>query len=144
MTTATADSAPHTASPSKGLHIALWVVQGLLAAAYLMAGSMKLTQPIADLAVKMNWVNHTPAGLVRFIGAAELTGMLGLILPSVTRIKPVLTPLAAGALVVVMAMAAAFHVYIGEPQMMVPSLVLGALAAFVAWGRFKKAPIQPR
>ncbi len=133
-----------TASPPRGLNVALWIAQVLLAAAFLMAGSMKLTQPIADLGVKMAWVYAVPAGLVRFIGASELLGGIGVILPALTRIKPGLTSLAAGGLVVVMLLAAAFHVSRGEISMMPPSLVLGALAAFVAWGRYKKVPITHR
>jgi uncharacterized membrane protein YphA (DoxX/SURF4 family) len=142
MTAATASASD--VRPSKGLHYGLWVVQVLLAAAFVGAGLMKLTSPIAEMAAKMNWVNHTPAGLVRFIGASEFTGALGLIFPAATRIKAFLTPVAATALVLVMAMAAAFHLYLGEAQMMMPSLVLGALAAFVAWGRFTRAPIASR
>jgi DoxX-like family len=82
--------------------------------------------------------------LVRFIGASELLGAIGLVLAAVTRSKPVLTALAAAGLVIVMVLAAGFHVSRGELQMLPPSLVLGAFAAFVAWGRFKKAPIAPR
>lgn len=142
MTTATASASD--VRPSKGLHYGLWVVQVLLTAAFVMAGLMKLTTPIAELAVKMSWVNHTPAGLVRFIGGSELLGGLGLLLPAATRIKPILTPVAASALVLVMVLAAGFHLYLGEAGLMMPSLVLGVLSAFVAWGRFAKAPIAAR
>jgi len=140
MTTMTAE----TSSPSKGMHVGLWVAQALLAVAFTGADLMKLTTPLAELATKMAWVNHVPAGLVPFIGAAELAGVLGLILPSATRIKPGLTPLAAALLVVVMLLAAATHLSIGEAPMVLPNLVLGGLAAFVAWGRFKAAPIAAR
>lgn len=126
------------------LHYVLWGVQLLLAFAYLAAGSMKATQPIDALAVQMNWVTHVPPWLVRVIGTAELAGALGLVLPSALRVQPVLTPVAASLLTLVMGMAATFHVMIGEPPMMVPSLVLGSLAAFVAWGRFTRAPISAR
>ena len=126
------------------LHSVLWGVQLLLAFAYLAAGSMKATQPIDALAVQMNWVTHVPPWLVRVIGTAELAGALGLVLPSALRVQPVLTPVAASLLTLVMGMAATFHVMIGEPPMMVPSLVLGSLAAFVAWGRFTRAPISAR
>lgn len=132
------------ASPSRGLHFALWGVQGLLAFAFLGAGAMKLTTPVAELATSMNWVNSTPEPLVRFIGAAELAGALGLILPAALRILPMLTPVAAALLTVVMGLAVGKHLMIGEPAMVVPGLVLGALSAFVAWGRGLKAPISAR
>lgn len=131
-------------SPSRGLHLALWVVQGLLAFAFLGAGVMKMTAPVAELATNMAWVNTTPEPLVRFIGASEFAGALGLILPSALRIKPMLTPIAAALLVVVMVLAAGKHVMIGETPMVVAPLVLGGLCAFVAWGRGAKAPIPAR
>jgi len=141
MTTATA--AVSDARPSKGLHYGLWVAQVLLFAAFMMAGLMKVTTPIAELAVKMAWVAEMPA-LVRFIGTSELLGAIGVLLPAATRIKPILTPIAAAALVVVMVLAAGFHIYRGEIPQMAPSVILGLLAAFVAWGRFTKAPIAAR
>src|SRR5258708_1770624 len=94
--------------PSKGLNISLWIAQGLLALAFGAAGIMKVSMPIADLGAKMAWVLELP-NLVRFIGAAELAGAFGLLLPSVTRVKPWLTPLAGAGLVVVMILAVAFH-----------------------------------
>jgi hypothetical protein len=138
-----ADAASMSSRP-KTLNVALWVVQGLLAASYGMAGVMKTTMPIAALAGKLVWPGIVPAGLVRFIGAAELAGALGLILPSVTRVRPALTPIAAAGLTLIMLLATAFHVSRGEIQAVPVSVTLGALAAFVAWGRSKKARISPR
>lgn len=117
----------------------LWVVQILLAIAFGMAGAMKLFMPIEGLTAQMGWPGEVPSLLVRFIGLAELAGALGLILPSALRIRPSLTPLAAAGLVIVMVLAAGFHVVQAEAPMALPSLILGALAAFVAWGRSKKA-----
>lgn len=128
-------------APSKGWHIALWVLQVILALAFGMAGFMKLTAPIAELAKQMPWTTEVPAGLVRFIGGAELAGALGLIVPMLTRIRPSLTGLAASGLTLVMVLAAGFHLIRGEVTMIAPSLVLGALACLVAWGRAKKAPV---
>jgi len=71
-------------------------------------------------------------------------GALGLILPAVTRIRPKLTAAAGLGLVTVMVLAAAFHLSRGEAQVLPLNLTLGALAAFVAWGRSRKAPILPR
>ncbi len=73
--------------------------------------------------------------MVRFIGAAELAGGIGLIVPWATGIFPVLTPLAVAALALVMALALAHHLRHGEAAMTVPNVVLGAAALFVAWGR---------
>ncbi len=133
-----------TAGPSKGFHIALWVVQVLLALAFGMAGIMKATTPLAELAAKMPWVNTVPSSMVRFIGTSEFLGAVGLILPSVTRVKPNLTPIAGGGLVLVMILASVFHITRGEMGALPVNVVLGGLAAFVAWGRTKKAPIAPK
>jgi hypothetical protein len=143
-TTASTFQAPSTPSRSKALNVALWVVQGLLAAQYALAGVMKSTMPIPDLARMMVWPGVVPAGLVRFIGVAELAAALGLILPSVTRIRPVLTPLAATGLTLIMLLASVFHIARGELQVLPMTLTLSALAAFVAWGRGKKARLAAR
>lgn len=123
---------------------ALWSAQALFGAAFILAGFMKTTQPIDALAQQMTWVQHYSTGMVRFIGVSELLGGIGLILPALTRIKPVLTPIAASALVLVMVLAAVHHVVHAEAGLILPSLILGAGAAFIAWGRFKGAPIAPR
>lgn len=130
--------------PSKALHLGLWVVQGLLGAMFLAAGAMKATQPIAVLVDTLGWPAAVPAALVRVIGVAELLGGLGLILPAATRVKPMLTPLAGVGLAMVMLLATIFHISHGELGALPIPLVLGGLAAFVAWGRAAKAPIAPR
>jgi uncharacterized membrane protein YphA (DoxX/SURF4 family) len=139
MTTAAAVSP----APARSLHLGLWVVQVLLAVAFGASGLMKLTGPIDELAKSLPWVTELP-NLTRFIGLSEFLGAVGLILPAATRIQPKLTGLAAAGLTVVMLLAAGFHVMRGEAAHMAPSVVLGALAAFVAWGRLVKAPITPR
>ena len=133
-----------TTQPSKALHVALWIVQVLLAAMFLMAGFMKISQPITQLATSLPWVSQVPEALVRFIGAAEVLGGLGLLLPSLLRIQPRLTVLAAVGLVLVMVLAAGFHLTRGEGGMVGPNLVIALLAAFVAWGRSNKAPIAAK
>lgn len=135
---------PPAAAPAKALVVTLWVVQVLLAVAFGMAGVMKSTMPIADLAQNMGWPGVVPAALVRLIGVAELSGALGMILPAATRIRPALTPIAGLGLVLVMLLAAAFHLSRGEAQLVPINVVLGSLAAFVAWGRLRKAPIAAR
>jgi hypothetical protein len=146
MTTAASSISPAQSRPSRSraLHVSLWIVQVLLAAAFGMAGVMKTTTPIAELAQKMVWPGVVPAALVRFIGVSELAAAIGLILPAATRIRPMLTAAAGAGLVVVMVLAAGFHISRGETQMVPINVTLGALAAFVAWGRGKKAPISPR
>ena len=129
---------------SKALHISLWIAQALLAAMFLMSGFMKLSQPIEQLAQSLPWAAQVPETLVRFIGTAEVLGALGLILPSLLRIKPKLTPIAAVGLALVMLFAVAFHLSRGETAAIGMNFVLIALAAFIAWGRFKKAPITPK
>ncbi len=125
---------------SKGIHIALWVAQGLLAVAFILSGVMKITSPMEELAANgMTFVDHFSEGMVRFIGISEVLGGLGLILPSLSRIKPILTPIAALGLATVMILAMVYHLSVGEP--IVPNIVLLAIAAFIAWGRMAKAPI---
>lgn len=131
-------------SPSKGLNISLWVTQALLAAAFLMGGAMKVMSPIEELAAQMPWVTGSMGVAVRFIGVVEVLGALGLILPAATRIQPKLTPLAALGLFVVMVLAMITHISRGEFGAIGVNIVLGGLAAFVAWGRLNKAPVQAR
>ena len=136
-----------TATGSRGLHIALWVVQVLLALVFLGSGFTKLTTPYETLITTPygGWAEDFPAAMVKFIGLVEVLGAIGLIVPSATRIKPILTPLAAAGLVVVMLGAAGTHVRHGDPAgSVVFNLILATLAGFVAWGRSKKAPIAPR
>jgi putative oxidoreductase len=128
------------------MHIALWVVQALLALAFAGAGATKLFTPIAELATKGmgGWVAASPAVLVHFIGVCELLAAVGLVAPAATRIAPQLTPAAAMGLVLVMLLAAATHISYGEYGNVAPNVVLGGLAAFVAWGRVKRHPIAAR
>lgn len=134
-----------SSSPRGPLHVGLWIVQGLLAFAFLGAGAMKLSQPIdALLQGGMTFVTYTPEALVRFIGLSEVLGAVGLLAPSALRIQPRLTGIAAALLALVMVLAAGAHLTHGEAPMIVPNIVLGGLSAFVAWGRLVKAPIPAR
>ena len=128
----------------RGLHVGLWVAQGLLAAAFGVAGATHASQPIAEISKFAPWTGALPEGLVRFIGMVELAGALGLVLPALTRIRPALTAWAAAGLAAVMTLASVVHLVRGEPQVLPVNFVLGALAAFIAWGRFRRAAIQPR
>ncbi|SOE23401.1 DoxX-like family protein [Spirosomataceae bacterium TFI 002] len=126
---------------NKTMHITLWVVQVLFAAIFIMAGIMKASQPIETLAESLPWVTSTPLALVRFIGISELLGGIGLILPSLLRIKPFLTVWAALGLAIVMVLAAIFHGSRGEFSAIGANIFFVIIAAFIAWGRSKKAPI---
>jgi putative oxidoreductase len=129
------------AATGRGLRIALWSAQIALAIVFALAGAMKVSAPAAEL-VKMT--PGFPLVLLRFIGIAELAGAIGIILPALTRIAPVLTPLASSGFVIVMASAGILHLVRGQFGELAVVVVLGALAYFVAWGRFKRAPIAPR
>ena len=122
------------------MNVALWIVQGLLAALFVFSGGMKLVLPVE----KMTDPVALPGLFLRFIGVCEVLGGIGLILPSLLRIRPGLTPLAAAGLIVIMIGATVITLaYIGIASALIP-LVVGILAAFVAYGRSKLAPIRPK
>ena len=129
---------------NKAMNIGLWVVQGLLGLVFIMAGGTKAFQGIEAMAESMPWVTEVSSSLVRFIGVSELLGGLGLLLPSILRIKPHLTVWAAIGLTIVMVLAALFHASRGEFPAIGANAVFVALTAFVAWGRSKKVPILPK
>lgn len=86
------------------MNVALWIVAGALAVMFAMAGAMKTTQAKDKLAEKLPWVEDISTGTLRLIGVAEILGALGLILPAWTGIAPILTPIAAVGLAVIMAL----------------------------------------
>jgi uncharacterized membrane protein YphA (DoxX/SURF4 family) len=112
---------------------ALWFVQGLLALLFLLTGSMKLFLPLAVLMAQIPL--PMPGLFVRFLGVAEAAGAIGLILPGLLRIRPGLTPLAACGLVFIMIGAAVVTLLSGGGGMALMPLVVGLLAAFIAYGR---------
>ena len=116
----------------------LWIIQGLLAALFLFAGGMKLVLPLDKLAGPI----QLPGFFVRFIGVAEVLGAIGLILPSLLRIRPRLTPLAACGLVIIMIGATVLTFAAGAVGPALFSLVVGLLAAFVAYGRWRLVPLD--
>ena len=116
------------------MNVFLWILQGILAAFFLMAGATKLSQPKEKLRARMGWVDQFAAGQVKLIGTAEVLGALGLILPWALGIAKVLTPLAAVGLAIVMAGAVVVHTRRKEPAYM--QIVVAVLAIVVAVGRF--------
>jgi hypothetical protein len=113
----------------------LWVFQSLLAALFLFAGGTKLVMPIDQLVAQ----SHMSGGFLRFIGVVEVLGGLGLVLPGLTGIAPILTPLAAAGLVIVMIGATVVSLPGGVLAALIP-FVVGVLAAWVAVRRWRFAP----
>lgn len=123
------------------MDIALWVVQGLLALVFLMAGVMKLSQPKEKLAPQMPFVEDVSQGQVRTIGGLETLGAAGLVLPPLTGILPILSPLAALGLGLTMVGAMITHARRGDgATSLIVNAVLLILALFVAYGRFVSSP----
>jgi hypothetical protein len=120
------------------MNVALWIVAGLLAVAYLLGGGLKLVlakEKIYGFGPSGRWVEDFSAGTVKAIGAAEVLGGIGLVLPGALRIAPVLVPLAALGLVIVMTGAAITRIRRREFKFMMADLVYLVLVGFVAWGR---------
>jgi uncharacterized membrane protein YphA (DoxX/SURF4 family) len=124
------------------MNIVLWILAGLLAAAFLAAGGMKLAQPKEKLAASPNmaWAEDFSPGMLKTIGALEVLAAVALILPALLGIVPVLVPLAAVGLVLLMVGAAITHVRRKEPSAVVTNVVLIVLAVVVAVGRFGPYP----
>ncbi len=123
------------------MNIALWIIQILLALLFLFAGGMKLIVPAETLqaAGSPNQI-ILPGLLLKFIGACEVLGALGLILPGLLRKRPSLTPLAAACLVILMIGAVALTIAGDGVAAGIVPLIVGALCAFVAYGRSRLVP----
>jgi uncharacterized membrane protein YphA (DoxX/SURF4 family) len=118
------------------MNTALWIAQGLLAAIFLFAGGMKLILPIEEMTKQM----PLPGLFLRFIAVCEVLGAIGVILPWLLRIRPALTPLAAAGLVIIMIGATVTTLATAGIAMGLFPLVVGILAAFVAYGRWRLVP----
>lgn len=137
----TAAAAP--AEPSKALHYTLWGLRVLLALMMFAGGAAKAFLPLDQLGQNMPWIPMVPSWVPRLAGGSEVLGAIGLVVPAATRILPVLTPVAAACLGLVMALGVTMHLALGEGVgAAVPAAVLGSLFVFVAWGRGLKAPIR--
>jgi uncharacterized membrane protein len=124
------------------MNIALWIVQGLLAALFLFAGGMKLVMPIEEMLKQMPVA--LPGWFVQLTGIFEVLGAIGLILPWLLRKRPGLTPLAAAGLVIVMIGATAYNLAAGDIASALMTVVIGILAAFLAYGRWRLTPPSSR
>ena len=116
----------------------LWTIQGILALLFLFAGGMKLVTPIEALAAQ----SHLSGEFMRFIGVCEVLGAIGLVLPGLTRIRTDLTPLAAAGLVIIMIGATVTTLVVGPVPGAVVPFVVGLLATFVAYGRWRVVPLR--
>ena len=117
----------------------LWVVQGLLGLFFVLAsGAPKLLMPADALPMPIPLADP----LMKFIGVCEVLGGLGLILPGLLRIRPGLTPLAAAGLVLITIGASSYMVIAGQPESVVFAAVIGLLAAFVGYGRWRLVPLR--
>jgi hypothetical protein len=137
-TTAPLSSAGRAESRPRIPSWTVWVVQGLLAALFLMTGSMKLLLPLAVLTQQMPELS---GAFIRFLGVCEFLGALGLVLPGLLRFRTVLTPLAAAGLVIIMIGATVLSMPFGVALALLP-LVVGILAAFVGYYRWRVTPLD--
>jgi hypothetical protein len=112
---------------------ALWIVQGGLAAMFLLAGGAKVAMSAEQMATP--GAVQLPVAFIRFIGVCELLGAVGMIAPGVTGIMPGLTPIGAAGLLVIMIGATVVNLMSGMPGMAILTAVLGVLTACVAYGR---------
>ena len=118
------------------MNLALWIVAIVLATGFAASGLVKLLVPKEKLVnFGQGWAQDFSPTSIRLIGVAEVLGAAGLILPAVTHIAPILVPLAAIGLVLVMVGAAVVHARRKETMNIAVNVVLLALAVFVAWGR---------
>ena len=113
-------------------NVILWTIQGLLALAFLFAGSSKILTPAATLA---QLAGPLPVPLLRFIGVCEVTGAVGLILPGLLHVRPWLTPLAAAGLVIIMSGAVSAMIALSRAAEATGPAILGVLAIVVIYGR---------
>ena len=121
------------------MNVVLWIIAGLLAAAFLAAGLGKLTQPKEKLLARganMAWTEDFSEGPIKLIGALEVLAAIGLIVPPLVKTATVLVPLAALGLVLLMIGAIVVHLRRGETQNVIVNAVLLVLALVVVWGRF--------
>jgi len=130
--------------PSPALRVGLWIVQALLGALFAATGLWKLLTPITQLAAMIPWAGQVSTSFLVTIAVVDLLGGIGIVLPSLVRIKPGLTVLAALGCALLQICAIVFHVSRGEVANTPFNFVLVGLSLFVAWGRQYKVPIAPR
>jgi len=129
----------HDMKEMSALNIAIWIGEVILMGIFGYTGYMKTFMPISELSMTIPWTGDVPMAMVRLIGICEIAGALGLILPPVIKFLPgILTPMASMGLMTIMLFAMIFHSMRGEMQALPINVVLGGIALFVSWGRYKK------
>jgi|688.fasta_scaffold423212_1 uncharacterized membrane protein YphA (DoxX/SURF4 family) len=128
----------------KRIDLSIWVVQAILSGILLMAGIMKILMDTENLGQTIPWALQIPAFLVKLIGLLEVLVAVGIILPSLLRYRPEWARYAALTLVVMMVTAIVYHIVKAEYMAIPGNVIYGVLAAYVAWGRWKRAPISPK
>ena len=124
------------------MNLLLWILAFVLAAAFIGSGVMKLVVPREQQIERTPYVADFPQQIIRGIGALEILGAIGLILPAITGIATILVPLAAAGLAITMVFAALMHTRRGDPiTTALPSIVLAILSVVVAWSRFGVYPL---
>lgn len=118
----------------------LWIAQVLLALVFFGAGLSKIMQPKEKLMERTKYVEDFSDNTIKIIGALEVAAAIGLILPLALGILPILTPLAGVGLVLTMIGAIIVHVRRSEVPMVIPNIILGAIALFIVYGRFVLVP----
>lgn len=129
--------------PGTALNAGIWIAQALAFAAFGAVGLIKLFKPIPELAAMWPWTGELPVAIVRTLGIVDVAGALGVLLPSIARIKPRLTVVAAACCIALQVCAMVFHLSRGEAAATPVNVVFLALVAFVFWGR-RRIPIRPR
>jgi uncharacterized membrane protein YphA (DoxX/SURF4 family) len=119
------------------MNIVLWIIQSILATMFCFSGIMILTQPKEKLAAKMPFVNDYSDPMVKLVAFAHIFGAIGLILPLLLNIMPILTPIAASGLILVMLLAIGYNKKRGDKKGVIVDLVMLSLFLFIAVCRFK-------
>ena len=117
--------------------MALWIVQGLLAIIFLLTGGSKFAMTVEEMHAQMKV--PLPGWFLHFIGVCEILGAIGLILPGLLHIRPGLTPLAAGGLVIILIGATVITLMGGDVALALIPLVVGLLCAFVAYRHWSRS-----
>lgn len=140
----TVPSLPLTDKQRGALKIGLWIAQWLFAVSFVGAALMKLAMPIAQLAAMWPWTGELAPILVRLLGVIDLLGGIGVLLPSLTRIKPRVTVVTAVACIALQLCAIAFHASRGELSALPVNVAFIAIAIFIAWGRWSGHPVNSK
>lgn len=125
------------------LNALLWAGQALVGIAFIVIAWIKLTTPIPQLAAMWPWTGEFPVAMVRGLGLIDLAGGIGIILPTLTRIRPNLVVIAAACCALLQICAMAFHISRGEAEAAPVNVVFLVLSVLIFWGR-RKFPVQPR